>query len=442
MKKTNVLWIMCDQLRGQALSCMGDPNVSTPNIDRLAGTGVSFTSAVAGFPLCCPFRGSMLTSRYPHTCVPGHELQMPPKQKTIADVFNEEGYDTCYMGKWHLDGFKEKEGRAAMHIVPPDHRGRFKKWMGYENNNSQWDSWVHGGEAESAFHERLDGYETDVLTDRMLEYLDEKERDREPFFAVLSVQPPHDPYLAPPEFMDRHNPAKVVLRENVPNIPWITQRARKDLAGYYAMIENLDWNIGRIIDRLMDSGMYYNTHILFFSDHGDSHGSHGHFKKTNPYQESVGIPFIISGEKPMRYDGRGCADIPNVPVNHVDIAPTTLGLCGIKVPDWMAGTDYSSYRLMNRPPANAPRSAYMQNILCTPYWDCIDHQWRGIVTVDDWKYVCLENMPWMMFHLNEDPYEQVNLVFNTRYREKQRTLQQELKAWIDKTGDQFLLPEI
>lgn len=120
----NVIWVLTDQQRAMMLSCNGDPNVHTPNIDALADMGVNFTRAVSGYPLCCPFRGSMLTSRYPHECVPGHEYQMPPEMPTIADVFNENGYHTAYFGKWHLDGFHEREGRAALHTVPPERRGK------------------------------------------------------------------------------------------------------------------------------------------------------------------------------------------------------------------------------------------------------------------------------------------------------------------------------
>lgn len=119
----NVIWVLTDQQRARMLSCNGDPNVHTPNIDALAEMGVNFTRAVSGYPLCCPFRGSMLTSRYPHECVPGHEYQMPPEMPTIADVFNENGYHTAYFGKWHLDGFHEREGRAALHTVLPERRG-------------------------------------------------------------------------------------------------------------------------------------------------------------------------------------------------------------------------------------------------------------------------------------------------------------------------------
>ncbi|RPJ37882.1 MAG: hypothetical protein EHM21_17650, partial [Chloroflexi bacterium] len=185
--------------------------------------GVNFRAAVSGFPLCCPYRGALLTGRYPHLTVPGHEYRLDPAQPTIGHVFNQAGYHTAYFGKWHLDGFHERgrgEGRAAMHITAPERRGGFQQWIGYENNNSQWDSWVHGGEGESAFHYRLPGYETDALTDLLVGYLKERASltSRQPFFAVLSVQPPHDPYLAPAEWMARHIPAQTILRANVPPV--------------------------------------------------------------------------------------------------------------------------------------------------------------------------------------------------------------------------------
>ena len=99
-----------------------------------------------------------------------------------------------------------------------------------------------------------------------------------------------------------------------------------------------------------------NTHVMYFSDHGDMHGSHGQFRKMTPYEEAVRVPLIIAGETPMSYDQRGCGRIPGVPVNHVDIAPTTLGLCGIEAPDWMQGTDYSHYRLRTNPKRKEPDS--------------------------------------------------------------------------------------
>lgn len=440
----NAIWILSDQQPAHMLGCNGNPNLNTPHIDRLAAEGQNYERAVAGFPLCCPFRGSLLSSRYPHECVPGHEYRLPPGMPTIAHAFGEHGFDTIYLGKWHVDGFHERDGRAAMHIVPPERRGGFETWIGYENNNSQWDCWVHGGAGEEAFHYRLPGYETDCLTDLLVEAIRKqgqarREGEGRPFFAVLSVQPPHNPYLAPAEWMARHNPARMVLRPNVPPVARVEAEARRDLAGAYAMVENLDWNVGRIRQALVEEGLDLDTHILFFSDHGDMHGSHGQFKKTAPWEESIRVPFVVGGLHP-RYEGRS-GRLPFL-VNHVDIAPTTLGLCGVGAPGWMRGHDYSGHRLPWREQGATPDSAFLQCVIPTGHGDSVDRPWRGVVTMDGWKYVALEGQPWLMFNMAEDPYELVNLAHNTRYRAERKRLQERLAQWIEETGDRFDLPEL
>ncbi len=143
------------------------------------------------------------------------------------------------------------------------------------------------------------------------------------------------------------------------------------------MIENLDHNIGRVIEKLREKGMLNNTYVIFFSDHGDMLGSHGQFRKTVPYEEAVRVPALI---------------------NHVDIAPTTLGLCDIDVPQWMEGTDYSFYRLLDKENTNEPDSAFIQSVVATGHPNSIDKPWRGLVTRNGWKYVCFENMPWLLFN--------------------------------------------
>lgn len=441
--RPNVIWIFGDQHRAQATGYMGDPNVCTPNLDRLAAEGLNFTRAVSGFPLCCPYRGSLITGRYPHLCVPGHEYPLPEDQPTIAHVLQENGYFTSYIGKWHLGGFEERNGRAAMYIVPPARRGGFDEWIGYDNNNSQWDCWVHGGEGDSAFHHRLPGYETDALTDLVIERIGRWGRaqvagEEQPFFCALSVQPPHDPYVAPEEWMRRHTPAAIALRPNVPAVPRVVEQARRELAGYYAMIENLDWNVGRIRQALAEAGIAHRTHLMFFSDHGDLHGSHGQFRKTAPWEEAIRVPLIVGGHVP-RYENRSGQN--PAPLNHVDIAPTTLGLCDIDAPDWMQGFDYSGCRTPGRPLQNAPDSAYLQLVVPTMHGDSVDRPWRGVTTTDGWKYVILEGQPWLMFNLNEDPYEQVNLAHNTMFKHERKKLQDRLATWIADTGDSFALPE-
>ncbi len=441
--RRNVIWVFGDQHRGQTLGHMGDPNVCTPNIDRLANNGFTSTAAVGGSPLCCPYRGSLLSGRYPHLCVPGHEYPYPDGMPTLAHPLKDAGYHTAWIGKWHVDGFKERTGRAALHSVPRARRGGFDLWLGFENNNAQYDSYVHGHDASGneIAHYRLPGYETDALTDLLINYLtDRSTQPDQPFFAGLSVQPPHNPYVAPAEFMGRHTPARVELRPNVPNIPRIVDQARRGLAGYHAMIENLDWNLGRLYAALDRLGLQDSTTIIFFSDHGDMHGSHGQFLKTSPWEESIRVPFSM-GNTRSQY---GCkSQREAIPINHVDITATTLGLCDVPVPDYMQGYDYSHRYIAGRKLMKPePDSAFLQMVIPTMHGNSVDRPWRGIVTTDGWKYACLEHQPFVMFNLNEDPYEQANLAFNTRFAVKRKQLHERLKQWIESTQDQFPLPEI
>jgi arylsulfatase A-like enzyme len=370
-------------------------------------------------------------------------MPLPPGQPTLAEPLKAAGYHTAYFGKWHLDGFKERDGRTAFHIIPPNRRGGFDDWVGYENNNAQWDCWVHGHlNGEQVPPHRLPGYETDELTSLLVKHIHHRSRPEwrdTPFFAALSVQPPHDPYVAPAQYMARHNPARLIMRPNVPDIPSVMPRARRELAGYYAMIEILDDNLARIRAALDSAGIADNTHIVFFSDHGDLHGSQGQFRKNSPWEESIRVPFAIGGQLTYEFH-RGRNDLL---INHVDIAPTTLGLGGINKPEWMQGTDFSGYRLPGRPRAAPPDSAFLQMPRADyQYADCINRTWRGIVTADGWKYVCFEKMPWLLFNLNDDPYELANVVFNTRYDAERKRLQNRLAQWIADTGDHFDLPPL
>lgn len=441
--RPNLIWIFADQLRFHALGCNGDPNVHTPNLDMLSQTGIQIDGGgVSGMPLCCPFRGSLITGLYPHKVMPGHEFPLDPSIPTIADCFHEGGYATSYFGKWHLDGLKNAENTCENYRIPRNRRGHFQRFLGYENNNSPFNTWVHGHtETQEIEPYHLEGYETDCLTDIFIDYLKE-DHSSVPFFSVLSVQPPHDPHFAPSEFMGRHTPAQVQLRDNVPPIASIEERARRHISGYYGQIENLDYNIGRILDVLEETNLADNTHILFFSDHGEMMGSHGHFRKMSPYEESIRIPVILSGGRRTVYKhGLKGGYREKVCFNHVDFGPTSLGLCGLTPPDYMEGTDYSYLRQPEKEaPAQIPPAAYIQSVIPTKHFDSVDKPFRGIVTRDGFKYVCLENMEWMLFNLNVDPFEYVNLAHEQLYLSKRKELHALLSHFIHSTQDDFPLP--
>ena len=438
--RPNVVWLLSDQHRGQAMSCAGDPNARTPNMDRLAAEGVWFRGAVSGFPLCCPARGSILTSRYPHEAVPGHEHRLPPDLPTIADAFNGAGYHTAWFGKWHVDGFHEADGRAAFHAVPRERRGRFKTWLGYENNNAPFDCHVHGHrDDEEIGRRRLPTFETDALTDLLLEHLTRRAEAGEPFFAACSVQPPHDPYAAPADYMGRYNPATLTLRGNVPPIRAVEEVARRELAGYYALIENLDHNLGRIRQHIERLGLSNRTYVIYFSDHGDHHGSHGHFRKLTPYDEAVRVPFIIGG--PLDRDGAIHRESDAV-LNHVDVPTTTLGLCGIAPMAGAAGFDYSPLVQSRKIDERAlPEAALLQCVIPTGHGPSVDRPWRGIVCRDGWKYATFEGAPYLMFETRADPLELHNMAHHAAHAAKRRELQGRLRRLLADAGDAFAVPD-
>jgi arylsulfatase A-like enzyme len=451
---TNVIWIVADQMRAQATGYAGDPNARTPNLDRLAAEGANFTRAVSGSPLCCPFRGALVTGRYPHNNgVLSNRYPLPEDTRTVAHAFADAGYRTCYVGKWHLDG--DRPGVEATwdidqtQMIPPARRGGFQDWWAYENRNRPFDCQLHTDadrvppglsildKSDGMARFRVPGYETDGLTDIFVDWL--RGHAAEPFFAVLSVQPPHNPYTAPAEEMAHHTPGRIRLRANVPDIPAVTERARRDLAGYHAAIERLDHNVGRVRAALDELGLTDDTYLMFFSDHGDLHGSHGQWRKTAPWEESIRIPFLVGG--PTREHQN--ANRPDVPVNHVDIAPTSLGLCGIPVPEEMEGTDYSGLITPDgfRPPVwdGPPDSAYLSLPVPPGHPQSVDRAWRGLVTRDGWKYACFEDQPWLLFDLNEDPYELVNLAHDPAYHAVRARMHDRLRQWVADTGDTFAL---
>ena len=179
--------------------------------------------------------------------------------------------------------------------------------------------------------------------------------------------------------------------------------------------------------------------------------------KTAPWEEAIRIPFIIGGGR--RYvHATGKTDAL---INHVDIAPTSLGLAGIPVPEWMEGTNYSHIRV--RPiqrkadgsidqaltqqkaaevRATEPDSALLQLVVPTKHGDSVDRPWRGIVTRDGWKYVCLQGEPWLLFNLAEDPYEGQNLAHNSKFAKQRQRCHDRLQKWLLDTDDDFVLPDL
>lgn len=397
MQNPNVVLVFADQWRAQATGYAGDPNVKTPRLDALAEESLDFSLAISNCPVCSPFRGSLLTGQYPLTHgVFVNDVPLDTEAVTMGKVFAAAGYDTAYIGKWHLDG----HGRSS--YIPPERRQGFAYWKVLECTHDYNHSRYYAGNDSEMKH--WEGYDALAQTRDAVDYIGSRSKDN-PFLLVLSWGPPHNPYeTAPQEYKDLYAPENMVLCPNVPET--MADEARQWLAGYYAHCSVLDACLGQILDKLSATGLAENTIFLFTSDHGDMLGSQGEQRKQRPWDESIRTPFLLRCPKGM---GRA-AERNALPISAPDILPTLLGLCGIPVPEAVEGLDFSGFVRGGPDPTDGAAL-----IMCPhPFgeWTTSRHRgraYRGLRTQRH-TYVRDLNGPWLLYDNTEDPYQQHNLV--------------------------------
>jgi arylsulfatase A-like enzyme len=403
----HIIYILSDEHRGQAMSHAGDPNVHTPCMDRLAAEGVSFHRAYANCPICTPSRGTIFSGRHAHAgAVAGFFDVYKPTAPSTATELRKLGYHTAYFGKWHCGIVRDQlppavrddsSGRfegGSRERTPECHRAGFEDWFGFENLNQHFNSSIY--ENDSLEPTALEGYETDALTDRVIDYLEHYDRE-EPLFLVLSVTPPHFPLIVPEQW-ERFAPDALQVRGNFEDTP----EMREHLATYYAMIENLDWNVGRLMSVLQEQPAFADTLTVYFSDHGDFMGSHGLYNtKEHPQEESVRIPAIF--HHPGGIPARGLSDGL---FSLVDLLATTIGYIGGEAPPWSQGTDFSP--LLRGATDFVPPEDVLLEMVGSPRWCLGMPDWRGLVN-DRWKYAFYENRVEFLYDLAADPYEEENL---------------------------------
>ena len=425
MKKPNVVIVFGDQWRAQATGYGGDPNVRTPNLDSLAEESINFQNAVSGCPVCSPYRASLMTGQFPLTHgVFVNDVYLQHNAVSFADAYNNAGYDTAYIGKWHLDG----HGRS--NYIPPERRQGFDYWKVLECTHDYNHSLYYAGDSDEKLY--WEGYDAIAQTRDAQDYI-RKHADGKPFLLILSWGPPHNPYeTAPEEYKAMYDPDSIVLRPNVP--PDLHQRARTDLAGYYAHCSALDACVGDLLDTIRESGIEDETLFLFTSDHGDMLGSQGAQRKQRPWDESIRVPFLLRypallDRRPQKLDA--LIDAP-------DILPTMLGLCDLPIPETAEGMDFSGYIQGNEDPADG--AAVIACLHPFGEWARTRHggiEYRGIRS-KRYTYVRSIKGPWLLYDNQEDPYQMNNLIGESEYT----SLQQDLENWLQQKlvamNDEFL----
>ena len=424
----NVVYVFADQWRAQDTGYAGNSQVQTPHLDALAAQSVNFTHALAGIPVCCPARATLLTGQ--HALTHGvfvNDVHLADDAVSMAKLFTAAGYDTAYVGKWHVDG------RGRSNYIPPESRQGFDYWKALEcthdyNNSKYFD----GSCAEPLTWE---GYDAIEQTKDVQAYLRDRKQPGNadtPFLLLLSWGPPHAPYeTAPEQYRQLYDPGAVQLRPNVP--PEMAESAREWIAGYYAHCTALDDCLGALLQTLQEEGLAEDTPFVFTSDHGDMLGSQGEVKKQRPWEESVRVPFLLRWPQRFGWQGRQVDALLDTP----DILPTLLTLCGLPIPDTVEGRDFSATIEGGADPSGGAALIYCPH----PFGQFLrrdgGREYRGLRTHRH-TYVRDLRGPWLLYDNEEDPYQLENLVNRPECESLQAELEAQLQGKLDQRGDAFL----
>jgi len=445
LKRPNLIYIFADQLRYDSCGYTGNIIAKTPNIDTLVKEGVSFCNAVSGHPLCAPYRASLFTGKYTtSTGMVINELRMNPNHVCFAHILTQNGYETAYIGKWHLwaNQLGNHYNPKNSYVPPGPYRLGFDGfWAAYNFHHEYFQGYYHTNSPEKIF---IEGYEPDGQTDIAIKLIEEYALSRKPFALFLSYGTPHDPWIpdnVPKDYYEMFKNIEFTLPPNYKgeNDPYADQwgrlsfEERKELIEwirvYYAMVANLDWNIGRLMKTIDEAGMKENTILVFTSDHGEMFGAHGRRAKNIFYEEAVRVPFIIRyPEKvPAGYISDACLNTP-------DIMPTLLSLMSFPVPKEVEGMDLSHCVLGQKGPE--PETAFMMGTGATADWED-GHEWRALRSKRYTYAIFRVDKKEFLFDNIEDPYQMNNLAGDPEYKGILNYFRELLKEKMQEVNDTF-----
>lgn len=426
--KNNVLFIMTDQQQSTAMGC-ADSSFVTPNIDRLAASGIRFTSAISTSAQCTPSRAALQTGRYPHQLGVnqiGHVLD--PGDTTVGQAFADEGYETAYFGKWHLGPIPLQE-------------------YGYEITDYR----TEGADFQYANEKKgFHSYNDSLTTQMALNYLQDigamDREQRRPFFLTVSWYMPHPnapedgPFETIEAFASQYpeeqmpvpasyhvddlstKPSFQQERAGMAECSLSEETVRRDAAKYRTMVSAMDAHLGRLLDELERQGLAEQTVIVFTSDHGDMQGAHRlRLKGVLPYKELYGVPLL------MRLPDASPAVVDRL-VSTAAVPGTLIAAAGLDVPPSFEGG--SLMEAMRPHDTGNEEVVFFEHYKA--YWGY--HPFRGIQT-DRWKYVYyyVEDEE-EMYDLHQDPDELCSIHTDPAVVEVKQKLRSEVDAWWQRTG--------
>jgi arylsulfatase A-like enzyme len=425
--RPNVLVVFTDQQRWDTVGAYGSPLDLTPNLDAAAESGTVFEHAISSQPVCAPTRACLQTGQYGTTHGVYRNRLMPEAETTIADAFNAAGYDTGYVGKWHLGG-------TATEPVPEERRLGYEDYWrvadALEHTSHPYEGLLYDGDDNAV---EFDGYRVDALTEMTAEFI---RRDREnPFFAVLSHLEPHhqndmEAYVAPDGYAWRHRNPWIPpdLRDNAGHGDWY-----EELPDYYGICERIDETYQRLLDVLDAEGELENTIVVFVSDHGSHFRTRNDEYKRSCHESSVRVPLVVRGPG---FDGGNRVASP---VSLVDLPPTLLDAAGIEPPESMEGTSTMDLVTAERRPGTVEHDrggeVFIQisetevgRALRTDRWKYSVYDPDG----DGWTDAASDHyVERYLYDLRADPYERVNLAGRPEYDDVAERLRKRLRVHIE-----------
>ncbi len=393
----NVLFLLADDFRPDAMGCAGNPDVQTPNLDRLAGEGCFYRNAyIMGAmqgAVCIPSRAAIMSGRT--------LFRVPESLKdttTWPMILRKAGYKTFATGKWH-------NGATSCAASFPDARSIF---LGGMTDQFKVELQDVGPEGKMVNKRTGVGHSSEIFADEAIRFLREQTPGN-PFALYVAFTSPHDPRESPPEFRNRYRPERLALPPNFAPVhpfdngdmalrdeklaPWPRQpkEIRRQLADYYGIITHLDFQIGRILAALRTQGQHTNTLVVFAGDNGLALGSHGLMGKQNLYEHSMRVPLILRGPGVPR------AQPQSAFVYLLDLCPTLIELSGQTIPASIEGQSLV--------PLWTGRTNSIRGTIFTAYRDCQralrDDRWKLI------RYPLVDRT--QLFDLQVDPFETNNL---------------------------------
>jgi arylsulfatase A-like enzyme len=444
-RRPNLVYVFADQLRYSSCGYAGDEFARTPNIDRLASEGCNFHQAVSSTPVCAPYRCSLMTGKYQSsTGMVINELRLSPEHECFGHALSKAGYKTGYIGKWHM--WANQLGHHELiknGFVPPGpYRLGFDDfWAAYNFNHVYYRSPYFLDDPTP--HIRTD-YEPDGQTNMAIDFLKKASRKTEPFALFLSWGPPHLPWNwdnVDSTYADLYRNIDLPLAPNYSGIsdpycddwqklpPDYDTHVKNWMRIYYAQTANLDWNLGRLMKALEETGQAENTIVVFTSDHGEMFGSHGRQAKLIFYEEAARIPFLVRW--PSRIRPKTVSDAL---LGTPDIMPTLLSMMNVGVPQAVEGIDLSSHAVGKGGTDND--AAYLQGMGATASW-AEGTEWRALRDHEYTYAIYHKDGKELLFNHRIDPYQLIDLASERSATNVLTHYRQMSEKWRQEHNDRF-----